>query len=212
MIAIVIVSASLLLARAWHSIAWRRVRQGQRALRGFTPDGIVAGAEGFLLRGGNGRGVLLLHGSGDTPQSLRYLAERLHDAGFTVHVPLLPGHGRDVGRFASVTERAYAAAADAGLVTILRETDRVAVGGLSMGGALAARLAADRAEARALVLLAPYLEAPSLVRRAARLSRFWGLAVPFVEGRDDRSIHDQAAASKGLAYGVFSPAALRPAI
>ena len=36
-------------------------------------DGVVAGAEGFTLDGTIGRRLLMLHGSGDSPQSLRYL-------------------------------------------------------------------------------------------------------------------------------------------
>lgn len=196
-------------ARLAHGAGVRREQLRQHALRAFTADGIVVGAEGFTLRGTNGRGMLLLHGSGDTPQSLRYLAGRLHDAGYTVHAPLLPGHGRDVAYFSSVTALDYAAAAETALDTLLREVTRVSVGGLSMGGALAARLVADRPEPDALVLLAPYLEAPSSVKWAVRTARAWGLAIPFVAGRGDRSVHDPVAAAEGMAYGVFSPAGLR---
>ena len=59
-----------------------RIIEGEYATR-FPPgaDGIADGAGGFTLTGVNGRGLLLLHGSGDTPQSLRYLADRLHAAG-----------------------------------------------------------------------------------------------------------------------------------
>lgn len=209
MIAWIVAGLALLAARLFNTLRASGAQRRQHALRVFTPEGIVAGAEGFMLRGTNGRGVLLLHGSGDTPQSLRYLADQLHETGFTVHVPLLPGHGRDVGQFRTVTARGYAAAAAEALDTLLRDTPRVCVGGLSMGGALAARLVADRAEPRALLLLAPYLEAPPSVQWAVRTARVWGPVVPFVEGRGDRSVHDPVAAGEGLAYGVFSPAALR---
>jgi carboxylesterase len=81
-----------------------------------------------------------------------------------------------------------------------------------MGGALAAQLAAEQPALPCLVLLAPYLAMPRRVAIAARLSRLWNPVVPFVRALDPtapRSIHDDAEASRSLAYGVFTPAALR---
>jgi alpha-beta hydrolase superfamily lysophospholipase len=44
----------------------------------FEPSGIITGANEIDLRHGPSRhAVLLLHGGGDTPQTLRYLAEYL---------------------------------------------------------------------------------------------------------------------------------------
>ena len=40
--------------------------------------------------------MLVLHGFTGNPQSLRPLAEAVADAGFTVDLPLLPGHGTAV--------------------------------------------------------------------------------------------------------------------
>src|SRR3954451_9119395 len=66
-------------------------------------DGIIPGAEGFeLTRGDDAPAILLLHGGGDTPQTLRYLAEYLYARGYNVRVPLLPGHGRTVREFSTV--------------------------------------------------------------------------------------------------------------
>ena len=208
-IALVWASALLVLARVSHAAVRQREVRAQRAHRTFSDDGIVAGANGFQLQGARGRGVLLLHGSGDTPQSLRYLAERLHAAGFTVHVPRLPGHGRTVDAFAHVSRDAYMQRARLALDALLLETGRVTIGGLSMGAALAAAVAADHPEVSALVLLAPYLTVPRSIWWVACTSRIWGVAVPFIAGRGDRSIHDPVEAAGGLAYGVFSPAALR---
>ena len=53
---------------------------------------ILPGAEPFSHDGSN-VGVLLCHGSTGTPQSMRPWAEHFADWGFTVRVPLLPGHG-----------------------------------------------------------------------------------------------------------------------
>ena len=88
----------------------------------------------------------------------------------------------------------------------------VAVAGLSMGGALAAQLVAEEPSVPAVVLLAPYLAMPSRIALAARLAPLWGFAVPYVRALDPaerRSIHDESEAARSLAYGIFTPAALR---
>jgi len=92
----------------------------------------------------------------------------------------------------------------------LREAhERVAVVGLSMGGALAVQLAADQREIPALVLLSPYVTMPRLIQRAAMTSPLWGPAYPYFSSRGSRSIHDPVAAGQGLGTGWFTPAALR---
>jgi carboxylesterase len=186
-----------------------RADAAYRARYPMGPEGIAAGAEGFILRGSSGRGLLLLHGSGDTPQTLRYLAGRLHAGGYTVHVPLLPGHGRAPSAFLAVQARDYRAAAEAALDALRRDVSWIGVVGLSMGGALAVPLAAEASDVRALVLLAPYLEPPPLVRWTARLAPLWGPIVPLLDGRGEGSVHDKAAGAESRAYGVFSAKAMR---
>jgi carboxylesterase len=193
----------------WHR---RVVQTADRAFAARCPagaDGVVLGAAAIRLIGTSSRAVLLLHGSGDTPQSLRYLADRLHAAGYSVHVPLLPGHGRSPRAFRQVSAHDYLAAARAALEEARAHNTWVAVAGLSMGGALAVQLAAEAPDVPALVLLAPYLIPPATVRWGAALSWIWGLVVPFVAGRGERSMHDTEAAAAGLAYGSFPPRAMR---
>ena len=171
----------------------------------------MVGAEPFELDAKGGRAVLLVHGGGDTPQTLRYLADVLHARGYAVRAPLLPGHGRALREFTTVT-------ADAWLDTVRTEYRAlrarhgwVGVIGLSMGGALAVQLAAEVGdELPALGLVAPYLSIPIHVRRAARLAPVWGLMLPYVRsGESGRSIHDPVEEQKSRAYGIFTPAALR---
>lgn len=197
---------------AWRAAARQRIERAYAKRFPTRPAGIVAGAESFTLVGTNGRAVLLLHGSGDTPQTLRYLGERLNAAGYTVHAPLLPGHGRSPRDFGQVTAAAYLTAAHDALDELRGREPWIAVAGLSMGGALAAQLAAKAEDVRALVLLAPYLLPPSLVRWTAHTSGLWGLVQPYVAARGDSSVHDAAARDASFAYGVFSPAALRALI
>ena len=84
----------------------------------------------------------------------------------------------------------------------------VAVVGLSMGGALAVRIAHEAPEVRALVLLAPYLITPKQVRFGARSSWLWTLGVRYLKGGGDTSVHDIAARSASHAYGIFPAGAL----
>src|SRR4029453_6653802 len=58
----------------------------------------LAGSEPWAVTGGERgeHGVLVLHGFTGCPQSMRPLAEAFAAAGYTVELPLLPGHGTTV--------------------------------------------------------------------------------------------------------------------
>ncbi len=193
---------------AWRAWMARRIERAYTGRFRFTPSGVVAGAESFTLSGTNGRALLLLHGSGDTPQTLRYLGEQVNAAGYTVYAPLLPGHGRTPRDFRAVSAAAYLDAAREALDQLRRRAEWVGVAGLSMGGAIAAQLAAELPDVRALILLAPYLTPPPAVRWTARASFLWGLVWPYLGGRGENSVHDPIARAAGYAYGVFPPRAL----
>jgi carboxylesterase len=195
----------------WRRSHLRRLERDCLARRPLGPDGIIAGAAPFELQGSSGRAVLLVHGGGDTPQTLRYLADVLHARGYAVRAPLLPGHGRTLRDFANVTADAWRDAVRSEYRALRARYPWVGVIGLSMGGALAVQLAAELdGELSALSLVAPYLTIPSLVRRAARLAPVWGLVMPYVRSADSgRSIRDPAEEAKSRAYGVFTAAALR---
>jgi len=117
---------------------------------------VLPGAEPFVHDGNDDIGFLLCHGFTSTPQSLRAWAEHLAAEGLTVRCPLLPGHGtewREMNR-TSWTDW-YRQVADE-LDALSRRCATVLTGGLSMGGALALRLAEQRGDAVAgLVLVNP---------------------------------------------------------
>ncbi len=205
-LAAVIVVAAALIWRA--SFLRRRTAQTLRHRR-LGPDGVVIGGEGFVLNCAGAPAILLLHGGGDTPQTLRYLADELHARGFHVVAPLLPGHGRSVRDFARVTADDLTRAAFANYEELKNAHPWVGVIGLSMGGALAVQIAAADPGLPVLGLLAPYLAMPPRIARAARLSRVWGLFVPIVHSGDSASVRDPVEARRGLAYGVFTAAGLR---
>ena len=57
-------------------------------------SGIIKGAEAFFIEG-NEIGLLLSHGFMGTPQSVRFIGEKLAELGYTVLAPRLKGHGTD---------------------------------------------------------------------------------------------------------------------
>src|SRR5687768_5191244 len=116
----------------------------------------------------------MLHSFGDTPQTLSYVAAGLHAAGFSVSAPLLPGHGRSVDEFARSRAMEWLAYARTEFESLSSSYRAVGLCGLSMGGAIAAILAAGNPRPRALALLAPYVGMPPSLAAAAVLHRLWG--------------------------------------
>ena len=102
-------------------------------------------------------GVLLCHGFTGSPQSLRPWAEHLAAAGFRVSLPRLPGHGHTDWRLMQrTTWQDWYTEVDAAFERLLESCDEVFVMGLSMGGALALRLAERHGrDVRGLVLVNP---------------------------------------------------------
>ncbi len=101
-------------------------------------------------------GVLLTHGLTGSPASMRPWAESLRAEGFTVSVPRLPGHGTTWQELNATSWQDWYAEASRGLDTVRQTCDEVFVAGLSMGGCLALRLAEERSDDVAgLVLVNP---------------------------------------------------------
>jgi len=101
-------------------------------------------------------GVVVSHGFTGTPASMRPWAQHLADAGYTVRLPLLPGHG---GTWQQTNRTRwpqwYAAIAQA-YDEVAARCDTVFAVGLSMGGTLVTRLAEQKGDAIAgLVLVNP---------------------------------------------------------
>jgi carboxylesterase len=98
------------------------------------------GAEPYA-HDGDDVGVLLVHGFTGNPSSLRPWASTLAEAGHTVRLPRLPGHGTTWSEMGRTRWADWYGEVDTAF-TALREKSRVVVvAGLSMGGALALRLA-----------------------------------------------------------------------
>lgn len=191
----------------------RALAEGRRAWRAAHPvaaDGIIPGAGSLVLNGTDARAALLLHGFGDTPQSLARQAHALHARGWTVVAPLLPGHGRTLEDFQRSNAAQWAACAREAYDTLAQSHASVAVVGLSMGGALAVRVVAEAARGpSALVLIVPYLDLSARARAWTTLWPIWSLWRAWVPGNPVASIHDPVARRESLGYGSATPRLLR---
>ena len=97
-------------------------------------------------------GVVLSHGFTGSPHGLRAWAQSLADAGFAVRMPLLPGHGTSWQDLARTRWSQWHGALDDAYLDLDSRCDHVFVAGLSMGGALALRIAATRPVAGVIVV------------------------------------------------------------
>ncbi|MEU1591363.1 alpha/beta fold hydrolase [Streptomyces sp. NPDC005708] len=107
---------------------------------------VLPGAEPYRHDGGE-VGVLFCHGFTGSPQSLRPWAEYLAERGLSVSVPLLPGHGTRWEDMQLTGWPDWYAEVDRELRALRERCAQVFVAGLSMGGALALRLAAKYGDA-----------------------------------------------------------------
>jgi esterase/lipase/1-acyl-sn-glycerol-3-phosphate acyltransferase len=89
--------------------------------------------------------VVLVHGYLAAPGQMRSLADHLHARGFTVYGLRLEGHGTSPRQLDHVTWRDWMAGLFRAHAAMRARHDRVVVGGFSLGGTLAAILAAHRA-------------------------------------------------------------------
>ena len=95
------------------------------------------------LTGGRRVGVLLSHGFTGSPASMKPWGEYLADKGYAVEVPRLPGHGTRWQDLNKTTWADWYGELTRAFEKLSAENDAVVVAGLSMGGALVLRLAAD---------------------------------------------------------------------
>ncbi len=118
---------------------------------------------GDILLYGNKTGLILIHGFTATTAEVRLLAERMHQAGYSVIAHLLPGHNTHLDDLTRATWRMWYEKVNQTYNTIIAKCDRVFVGGESIGTLLAIELAAQHPEIAGLFLFAP----------AVKIQRLW---------------------------------------
>ena len=138
----------------------------------MTPDR----KESTYQLGHGGNGIVLIHGFCGSARQMRFLAEGLHAAGYTVRVPLLPGHGSTVQEMRKSTFRQWHDCVRTAYTDLREECGSVAVAGHSMGGVLALLLAEEYPVDAVIALSAPM----HLAGVRGLLSPFSVLAAPFI--------------------------------
>jgi len=113
--------------------------------------------------GSNGIGVLFVHGFTGSPASMRPWAEYFAERGYTVRMPLLPGHGTTPEEMNKTTWDQWYAGAEQPYLELVEKCDKVFICALSMGGALTLRLAALH-EPVGIVLVNPLIHIKGINR------------------------------------------------
>jgi carboxylesterase len=108
-----------------------------------------------LFVSGSSTGCLLLHGLSGNPADLRPLADTLVARGYTVSVPLLPGHGPTPEGAGRATTRDWTAAVAREHDALFQSCTQVVLAGHSMGGLLAIAEATRRSPAGLVLLGVP---------------------------------------------------------
>ena len=108
----------------------------------------------FFLEGGP-VGVLLIHGFTGSPPEMRPLGDYLHQRGYTVSGPLLPGHGTTVEDMNRRKWTEWTGHVEQSLADLQARCETVFVGGLSMGSLLTLYLAAHHPELPGAITYSP---------------------------------------------------------
>jgi carboxylesterase len=131
----------------------------------------------FTLEGTNPIGILLIHGFTGSPSELRRMGHYLNGQGYAVHAPLLAGHGKSAEVMNESNHLDWYESALNGYKH-LRGTNvkHVVAAGLSMGGMLCLKLAAEEDVDAVIPMCAPIY----IKDRRAILSHVVKYLVPYI--------------------------------
>ena len=120
---------------------------------------------------GNKTGFVLVHGFTATTTEVKPLAERLHQEGFTVSAPLLPGHGTHPDDLNKTSWQEWYQVVRDAYLKLGESCDVIWLGGESMGSLLCLLTAVEFPEVAGLLLFSPALEVKNL--KAAYLAQYF---------------------------------------
>ena len=126
----------------------------------------------FLWEAGS-VGVVLSHGYTATTAEVRLLGRILHERGYTVAGPLLPGHGTTSAAMNRCRWQDWAAAVEDSYLQLAEQCEHVFVGGESMGALLALYVASKYSEIAGILAYSPALKIPRKVLAKAYLARLF---------------------------------------
>ena len=149
----------------------RRIAGDARGGLEEAPTSVPVRPEAAPWSGGSGPvGVLLCHGFTGSPHSMRPWAQHLAAEGFRVELPRLPGHGTSWQELNRTDWTDWYDAAERSFRVLAQECEDVFVAGLSMGGALALRLAEQHGpQVAGLALVNPCIAVADPRLKAIRL-------------------------------------------
>lgn len=152
---------------------------------------------------GSATGVLIIHGFTGSPVSMRPLATRFVDAGYSVEMVLLPGHGTSLEDMKRTTFSDWSLAAEQALLNLSARTERVVVVGLSMGGLIACWLAERHPTLAGIVVINPIIES-----LGAEMEE--GIAAMIDAGVDEADGIGSDIAKEGVEESSYSKTPLAP--
>lgn len=143
----------------------------------------IPGAEAWAAEGAGDRaavGIAVVHGFTGNPNSTRPLGERLHDEGYTVEVPRLPGHGTTVGDMRRTRYRDWRAHVEHVVDDLAARVEEIVLVGLSLGGTLCLDVTSQRPEgiAGVVAINSQVLQPDQFLARLAPILQYIAPVVP----------------------------------
>jgi carboxylesterase len=134
-------------------------------------------------------GIVLVHGFTSTPSVMRPWGEFLNSHGFSVRVPLLPGHGTSIADLDNVTWQQWPAEIEIQINHLLIDCEKVFLCGFSMGAAASLHVAARyQSQLTGLILVNPMIHRknvwPAAVKIASQFIKSFGTAGSDIKAGD----------------------------
>ena len=139
-----------------------------------APAGLVSDWSAIGTGANKEIGVVLVHGYTGSPASMRPWAEYLNQKGYSVRVPLLPGHGTKPEDLNEIKWEQWPAKVEAEIAELQRTCTKIFVCGLSMGGGTTLHIAAKASnKLSGIILVNPMIHVAFIGPKVAFfLSRF----------------------------------------
>lgn len=154
-------------------------------------------SDGTPDQAGRRIGVLLSHGFTGSPASIVPWGQYLAEQGYAVSVPLLPGHGTTWQDLNTTRWQDWCAGVEKEFDALSDRTDKVVVGGLSMGATLALQLAVSRGDdVAALVLVNPGITNTNPARHVRHVLKHLVPAFPAIKNDIKKPGQDEVAYDK----------------
>lgn len=166
-------------SKLWRKIIPYGISVGMKLKRLPRDTRVLGIAMPDYQEGTNGKAVLVIHGFTGLPDEMQYLADRLNQAGFTVSLPRLPGHGTNGDDFQLTGRRDWLRRCIDSYIELRSRYETVYVTGLSMGGLLTLSLASLFPVPR-IALAAPAITNTNKLIYLSPLLRFFISKLPVV--------------------------------